>query len=82
MYWEKKILVPCLDVLYVVDVTVANNKWKTMVLYDFLFGEGGGGRGNNVHDAVGERRLNNEHHALGENGSTFNFLSIRKIVTR
>ena len=39
----KKILVPCLDVLYVVDVTVANNKLKTMVLYDFLFGEGGGG---------------------------------------
>ena len=35
-----------------------------------------------MHDAVGERRLNNEHHALGENGSTFNFLSIRKIVTR
>ena len=30
----------------------------------------GGGRGNNEHDAV------------GENGSTFNFLSIRKIVTR
>ena len=67
-----------------VDVTAANNKLKTMVLYDFLFGKGGGGwgRGNNVHDAVGERRLNNVHYALGENGSTFNFLSIRKIVTR
>ena len=39
---------------------------------NFWFGEGrgGGGRGNNV------------HYALGENGSTFNFLSIRKIVTR
>ena len=40
-----------------------------MVLYEVLFGGGGGG-GNNEHDAV------------GENGSTFNFLSIRKIVTR
>ena len=51
---------------------------------NFWFGEGrgGGGRGNNVHNAVGERRLNNVHYALGENGSTFNFLSIRKIVTR
>ena len=50
---------------------------------NFWFGEGGGGGGgNNVHNAVGERRLNNVHYALGENGSTFNFLSIRKIVTR
>ena len=53
-----------------VDVTAANNKLKTMVLYEVLFGGGAGGRGNNEHDAV------------GENGSTFNFLSIRKIVTR
>ena len=49
---------------------------------NFWFGEGAGGRGNNVHNAVGERRLNNVHYALGENGSAFNFLSIRKIVTR
>ena len=52
-----------------------------MVLYDFLFGEGWRGRGNNVHDAVGERRLNNVHYALGENGSTFNFLSIKNSYT-
>ena len=48
----------------------------------FCLVSGGGGGGNNVHDAVGERRLNNEHYAVGENSSTFNFLSIRKIVTR
>ena len=53
-----------------------------MALYEFLVWWGEGGRGNNVHNAVGERRLNNVHYALGENGSTFNFLSIRKIVTR